>query len=174
MIIKCQFLNWPNVNSKNCIANCNSNVFQGPALVQHWSIVSARRKGLCHREPSNKGDTVVRYEDSMVWMYSLYKLRKKLSPTFSFFCKLVHLPNIWVFVGLQRKFPYSIQVQITYWFCLVAQLSCIICLLCFRLLSGVKKHFIFQHHDGKVSVKNNVVVTHLTSVSSKSEKILVS
>uniref|UniRef100_A0A665VGG3 Gamma-tubulin complex component n=1 Tax=Echeneis naucrates TaxID=173247 RepID=A0A665VGG3_ECHNA len=31
------------------------------------------------------------------------------------------------------------------------------------LLSGVKKHFIFQHHDGKVSVRNNVVVTHLTS-----------
>lgn len=37
-------------------------------------------------------------------------------------------------------------------------------LLCFRLLSGVKKHFIFQHHDGKVSVRNNVVVTHQTSV----------
>lgn len=31
------------------------------------------------------------------------------------------------------------------------------------LLSGVKKQFIFQHHDGKVSVKNNVAVTHLTS-----------
>ncbi|XP_060933894.1 gamma-tubulin complex component 5 [Limanda limanda] len=31
------------------------------------------------------------------------------------------------------------------------------------LLSGVKKHFIFQHHDGKVSVRNNVVITHLTS-----------
>nr|XP_061833543.1 gamma-tubulin complex component 5-like [Nerophis lumbriciformis] len=31
------------------------------------------------------------------------------------------------------------------------------------LLSGVKRHFIFQHHDGKVSVRNNVVVTHLTS-----------
>lgn len=31
------------------------------------------------------------------------------------------------------------------------------------LLSGVKKHFIFQIHDGKVSVRNNVVVTHLTS-----------
>ncbi|KAM4574151.1 gamma-tubulin complex component 5 [Fundulus diaphanus] len=31
------------------------------------------------------------------------------------------------------------------------------------LLSGVKKHFIFQHHDGKVCVRNNVVVTHLTS-----------
>uniref|UniRef100_A0A3Q3MBY8 Gamma-tubulin complex component n=1 Tax=Mastacembelus armatus TaxID=205130 RepID=A0A3Q3MBY8_9TELE len=31
------------------------------------------------------------------------------------------------------------------------------------LFSGVKKHFIFQHHDGKVSVRNNVVVTHLTS-----------
>ncbi|XP_034036508.1 gamma-tubulin complex component 5 isoform X2 [Thalassophryne amazonica] len=31
------------------------------------------------------------------------------------------------------------------------------------LLSGVKKHFIFQHHDGKVSVRSNVVVTHLTS-----------
>ncbi|XP_075937639.1 gamma-tubulin complex component 5 [Anarhichas minor] len=30
------------------------------------------------------------------------------------------------------------------------------------LLSGVKKHFIFQHHDGNVSVRNNVVVTHLT------------
>uniref|UniRef100_A0A8C2YWH7 Gamma-tubulin complex component n=1 Tax=Cyclopterus lumpus TaxID=8103 RepID=A0A8C2YWH7_CYCLU len=30
------------------------------------------------------------------------------------------------------------------------------------LLSGVKKHFIFQHHDGKVSVRSNVVVTHLT------------
>lgn len=54
----------------------------------------------------------------------------------------------------------------------MAQLSCIICLLCFRLLSGVKKHFIFQQHDGKVSVRNNVVVTHLTSVSSKSEKYL--
>uniref|UniRef100_A0A667YC32 Gamma-tubulin complex component n=1 Tax=Myripristis murdjan TaxID=586833 RepID=A0A667YC32_9TELE len=25
------------------------------------------------------------------------------------------------------------------------------------------EHFIFQHHDGKVSVRNNVVVTHLTS-----------
>ncbi|CAN9500264.1 unnamed protein product [Ophioblennius macclurei] len=31
------------------------------------------------------------------------------------------------------------------------------------LLSGVKKQFIFQHHDGKVSVRNNVAVTHLTS-----------
>uniref|UniRef100_A0A8C6PLX6 Gamma-tubulin complex component n=1 Tax=Nothobranchius furzeri TaxID=105023 RepID=A0A8C6PLX6_NOTFU len=31
------------------------------------------------------------------------------------------------------------------------------------LLSGVKKLFIFQHHDGKVSVRNDVVVTHLTS-----------
>lgn len=31
------------------------------------------------------------------------------------------------------------------------------------LFSGVKKHFIFQHHDGKVSVRNNVVVTHITS-----------
>uniref|UniRef100_A0A3Q3GDF7 Gamma-tubulin complex component n=1 Tax=Kryptolebias marmoratus TaxID=37003 RepID=A0A3Q3GDF7_KRYMA len=31
------------------------------------------------------------------------------------------------------------------------------------LFSGVKKNFIFQHHDGKVSVRNNVVVTHLTS-----------
>ncbi|XP_040039353.1 gamma-tubulin complex component 5 [Gasterosteus aculeatus] len=31
------------------------------------------------------------------------------------------------------------------------------------LLSGVKKHFIFQLHDGKVSVRSNVVVTHLTS-----------
>ncbi|XP_061680338.1 gamma-tubulin complex component 5 isoform X1 [Syngnathoides biaculeatus] len=31
------------------------------------------------------------------------------------------------------------------------------------LLSSVKKHFIFQHHDGNVSVRNNVVVTHLTS-----------
>ncbi|KAM6963168.1 gamma-tubulin complex component 5 isoform 2-T2 [Aplochiton taeniatus] len=30
------------------------------------------------------------------------------------------------------------------------------------LFSGVKKHFIFQHHDGKVSVRNDVVVTHLT------------
>uniref|UniRef100_A0A669DV70 Gamma-tubulin complex component n=1 Tax=Oreochromis niloticus TaxID=8128 RepID=A0A669DV70_ORENI len=30
------------------------------------------------------------------------------------------------------------------------------------LLSGVKKHFIFQQHDGKVSVRSNVVVTHLT------------
>lgn len=38
-----------------------------------------------------------------------------------------------------------------------------------RLFSGVKKHFIFQQHDGKVSVRNNVVVTHLTSVSQKSE-----
>lgn len=35
----------------------------------------------------------------------------------------------------------------------------------FRLFSGVKKHFIFQQHDGKISVRNNVVVTHLTSVS---------
>lgn len=34
-----------------------------------------------------------------------------------------------------------------------------------RLLSGVKKLFIFQHHDGKVVVRNDVVVTHLTSVS---------
>lgn len=40
----------------------------------------------------------------------------------------------------------------------------------FRLLSGVKKHFIFQHHDGKVSVRNNVVVTHLTSVSLRGTK----
>lgn len=31
------------------------------------------------------------------------------------------------------------------------------------LLSGVKKHFIFQHQDGKVTVRNDVVVTHLTS-----------
>uniref|UniRef100_A0A4W4GMR4 Gamma-tubulin complex component n=1 Tax=Electrophorus electricus TaxID=8005 RepID=A0A4W4GMR4_ELEEL len=31
------------------------------------------------------------------------------------------------------------------------------------LLSGVKRLFIFQHHDGKVSVRNDVVVTHLTS-----------
>ncbi|XP_062413036.1 gamma-tubulin complex component 5 [Sardina pilchardus] len=31
------------------------------------------------------------------------------------------------------------------------------------LLSGVKKLFIFQHHDGKVVVRNDVVVTHLTS-----------
>uniref|UniRef100_A0A8C5ERT8 Gamma-tubulin complex component n=1 Tax=Gouania willdenowi TaxID=441366 RepID=A0A8C5ERT8_GOUWI len=31
------------------------------------------------------------------------------------------------------------------------------------LFSGVKKHFIFQQHDGKVSVRNDVVVTHLTS-----------
>uniref|UniRef100_A0A3P8VCE4 Gamma-tubulin complex component n=1 Tax=Cynoglossus semilaevis TaxID=244447 RepID=A0A3P8VCE4_CYNSE len=31
------------------------------------------------------------------------------------------------------------------------------------LLSGIRKHFIFQHHDGKVCVRNNVVVTHLTS-----------
>uniref|UniRef100_H2TMI2 Gamma-tubulin complex component n=1 Tax=Takifugu rubripes TaxID=31033 RepID=H2TMI2_TAKRU len=31
------------------------------------------------------------------------------------------------------------------------------------LFSGVKKHFIFQQHDGKISVRNNVVVTHLTS-----------
>uniref|UniRef100_A0A3P8QLK1 Gamma-tubulin complex component n=1 Tax=Astatotilapia calliptera TaxID=8154 RepID=A0A3P8QLK1_ASTCA len=30
------------------------------------------------------------------------------------------------------------------------------------LLSGVNKHFIFQQHDGKVSVRSNVVVTHLT------------
>lgn len=42
----------------------------------------------------------------------------------------------------------------------------------YRLLSGVKKHFIFQHHDGKVSVRNNVVVTHLTSVSEKAENCL--
>lgn len=45
-------------------------------------------------------------------------------------------------------------------------------LLCYRLLSGVKKHFIFQHHDGKVSVRNNVVVTHLTSVSLKPDNHL--
>ncbi|KPP78848.1 gamma-tubulin complex component 5-like [Scleropages formosus] len=31
------------------------------------------------------------------------------------------------------------------------------------LLSGVKKLFIFQHHDGKISVRPDVVVTHLTS-----------
>uniref|UniRef100_A0A674EA36 Gamma-tubulin complex component n=1 Tax=Salmo trutta TaxID=8032 RepID=A0A674EA36_SALTR len=31
------------------------------------------------------------------------------------------------------------------------------------LLSGVKKHFIFQHQDGKVVVRNDVVVTHLTN-----------
>uniref|UniRef100_A0A8B9K4U7 Gamma-tubulin complex component n=1 Tax=Astyanax mexicanus TaxID=7994 RepID=A0A8B9K4U7_ASTMX len=31
------------------------------------------------------------------------------------------------------------------------------------LLSGVKRLFIFQHHDGKVSVRNDVVVTHLTN-----------
>uniref|UniRef100_H2MMV5 Gamma-tubulin complex component n=1 Tax=Oryzias latipes TaxID=8090 RepID=H2MMV5_ORYLA len=31
------------------------------------------------------------------------------------------------------------------------------------LFSGVKRHFIFQHHEGKVSVRNDVVVTHLTS-----------
>lgn len=46
-------------------------------------------------------------------------------------------------------------------------------LLWYRLLSGVKKHFIFQHHDGKVSVRNNVVVTHLTSVSLKPDNSLV-
>lgn len=34
-----------------------------------------------------------------------------------------------------------------------------------RLLSGVKKLFIFQHNDGKVTVRNDVVVTHLTNVS---------
>lgn len=37
----------------------------------------------------------------------------------------------------------------------------------------MKKHFIFQHHDGKVSVRNNVVVTHLTSVRSKSDQCLL-
>lgn len=31
------------------------------------------------------------------------------------------------------------------------------------LLSGVKKLFIFQHNDGKVTVRNDVVVTHLTN-----------
>ncbi|XP_028855968.1 gamma-tubulin complex component 5 isoform X2 [Denticeps clupeoides] len=31
------------------------------------------------------------------------------------------------------------------------------------LLSGVKRLFIFQHQDGKVVVRNDVVVTHLTS-----------
>ncbi|XP_030647511.1 gamma-tubulin complex component 5 [Chanos chanos] len=31
------------------------------------------------------------------------------------------------------------------------------------LLSGVKKLFIFQHHEGKVTVRNDVVVTHLTN-----------
>nr|XP_023656849.1 gamma-tubulin complex component 5 isoform X1 [Paramormyrops kingsleyae] len=31
------------------------------------------------------------------------------------------------------------------------------------LLSGCKKLFIFQHHEGKVSVRTDVVVTHLTS-----------
>lgn len=38
-------------------------------------------------------------------------------------------------------------------------------LLLLRLLSGVKKLFIFQHIDGKVTVRNDVVVTHLTNVS---------
>uniref|UniRef100_A0A672QNI5 Gamma-tubulin complex component n=1 Tax=Sinocyclocheilus grahami TaxID=75366 RepID=A0A672QNI5_SINGR len=32
-----------------------------------------------------------------------------------------------------------------------------------RLFSGVKKLFIFQHNDGKVTVRNDVVVTHLTN-----------
>jgi gamma-tubulin complex component 5 len=40
----------------------------------------------------------------------------------------------------------------------------------FRLLSGVKKLFIFQFHEGKVSVRNDVVVTHLTSVRSSSSR----
>uniref|UniRef100_A0A672QNG9 Gamma-tubulin complex component n=1 Tax=Sinocyclocheilus grahami TaxID=75366 RepID=A0A672QNG9_SINGR len=31
------------------------------------------------------------------------------------------------------------------------------------LFSGVKKLFIFQHNDGKVTVRNDVVVTHLTN-----------
>ncbi|KAI7807663.1 gamma-tubulin complex component 5 [Triplophysa rosa] len=31
------------------------------------------------------------------------------------------------------------------------------------LLSGVRKLFIFQHNDGKVTVRNDVVVTHLTN-----------
>ena len=35
----------------------------------------------------------------------------------------------------------------------------------FRLLSGVKKLFIFQLIDGKVTVRNSVTVTHLTHVS---------
>jgi hypothetical protein len=35
----------------------------------------------------------------------------------------------------------------------------------FRLLSGVKKMFIFQLIDGKVTVRNNIIVTHLTHVS---------
>lgn len=35
----------------------------------------------------------------------------------------------------------------------------------FRLLSGVKKLFIFQLIDGKVTVRNNIIVTHLTHVS---------
>ncbi|XP_077462813.1 gamma-tubulin complex component 5 [Stigmatopora argus] len=30
------------------------------------------------------------------------------------------------------------------------------------LFSGVKKHFLFQLHDGNVTVRNNVAVTHLT------------
>jgi len=37
-----------------------------------------------------------------------------------------------------------------------------------RLFSGVKKLFIFQHSDGKVTVRNDVVVTHLTNVSGDS------
>ncbi|KAI2663663.1 Gamma-tubulin complex component 5 [Labeo rohita] len=32
-----------------------------------------------------------------------------------------------------------------------------------KLFSGVKKLFIFQHNDGKVTVRNDVVVTHLTN-----------
>ena len=35
----------------------------------------------------------------------------------------------------------------------------------FRLLSGVKKLFIFQLIDGKITVRNNITVTHLTHVS---------
>lgn len=34
-----------------------------------------------------------------------------------------------------------------------------------RLLSGVKKLFIFQLNDGKVTVRNDIIVTHLTHVS---------
>ena len=139
----------PNVN-----AQCFSS--QGSTLVQHWSIVSARRKSLCHRDPSNTGDTVVRCNDAGVWLCSLFKLWEMyllLSHVIPFYNQ-VNPPTFESLLDYQGNdlVPYM--------------------LMCCRLLSGVKKHFIFQHHDAKVSVRNNVVVTHLTSVSSKCDNSL--
>lgn len=110
-----------------------------------------------------------------VWLCWLCKLvQRDLSPTFSQakLCIIVstskHLRACCVV--LEIPCPSQALTEIIYFvvshsWALTSGLFC-------RLLSGVKKHFIFQHHDGKVSVRNNVVVTHLTSVSLKTRRWL--